>query len=428
MLKRDVSDDDVEKLLAIQIRRISLFDIRKNQEELAEILKNIEEIHRNLKHLNAYAIKYIQALLDKYGAMFPRRTRIETFGKIDRKAAALNNIKVGWDRKNCYIGTNIKSEDNVTCNEFDHLLCVERNGNYKIINIPEKIFIDRLYDFRKYDPAIEFGVVYKDTKSGKCYGKRCVINKFITDKQYRICPAGCRLELITPRPDSIYEMTVDTKRKENRKSEINLKEMPLRTPKARGLLISSKPLLKLNHVRYLEVEELAAFVAEVIPEDDENESVDVEAVEQETVAVVTEEISVKIEEFELEESVLKTVKKGRKPVPQPPEASKPEKKTMPQVVPAEDSVPVAKQKAKAAPVKEQTIEPEMKEKASAKTAKASKDDEILLGLEIENVPPESSKKDNSAKTKSAVKSGKKSDRNNNNDDDDFGIIQPGFDF
>ena len=167
-LKRDVTDEDVEKLLAIQIRRISLFDILKNQEELADILKNIEEIHRNLKHLKAYATKYIQGLLDKYGAMFPRHTKIETFGKIDRKAAALNNIKVGWDRKNCYIGTNIKSDDSVTCNEFDHLLCIERRGDYKIINIPDKIFIDRLYDFRKYDPAIEFGVIYKDTKSGKC--------------------------------------------------------------------------------------------------------------------------------------------------------------------------------------------------------------------------------------------------------------------
>ncbi len=425
MLKRDVSDDDVEKLLAIQIRRISLFDIRKNQEELAEILKNIEEIHRNLKHLNAYAIKYIQALLDKYGAMFPRRTRIETFGKIDRKAAALNNIKVGWDRKNCYIGTNIKSEDNVTCNEFDHLLCVERNGNYKVINIPEKIFIDRLYDFRKYDPAIEFGVIYKDTKTGKCYGKRCVVNKFITDKQYRICPSGCRLELITPRPDSIYEMTVDSKRKENRKSEINLKEMPLRTPKARGLLISSKPLLKLNHVRYLEVEELAAFVVEAIPEDDENDSSEVEAVEQETVVAVTAETSVEtveIEEFELEEPVPKAVKKSKKSAPPP--VYKPAKKVKTESIPAvEVPAPVAKQKPQAEPVA-----PVIKVKTSVKPAKVSKNDEISLGLEIESVPSETSKKETVTKAKTAAKPTKKSDSKKDNDDDDFGIIQPGFDF
>lgn len=428
MLKRDVSDDDVEKLLAIQIRRISLFDIRKNQEELAEILKNIEEIHRNLKHLNAYAIKYIQALLDKYGAMFPRRTRIETFGKIDRKAAALNNIKVGWDRKNCYIGTNIKSEDNVTCNEFDHLLCVERNGNYKVINIPEKIFIDRLYDFRKYDPAIEFGVIYKDTKTGKCYGKRCVVNKFITDKQYRICPSGCRLELITPRPDSIYEMTVDSKRKDSRMSQINLKEMPLRTPKARGLLISSKPLLKLNHVRYLEEEELAALVVEAIPEDDENDSSEIEAVEQETAVEVTVETAVEIveeEEFELEEPVPKAVKKSKKsvPPPEPPPVSKSAKKVKTEPIPAvEIPAPVAKQKAPAEPVAE------IKVKTSGKPAKVSKNDEVSLGLEIERVPPETGKKETVTKTKTAARQAKKPDSKKDNDDDEFGIIQPGFDF
>ena len=255
-LKRDVVDDDIIKLLAIPIRRISLFDIRKNQQELNDILDQIDEVNKNLKRLKSYAIKYLKDLLKKYGDMFPRRTEIDEFKKIDRRAVALNNIKVGWDRKNCYIGTNVKSDDVVTCNEFDHLLCIERKGDYKVINIPEKIFIGRLYDFRKFDATLEFGVIYSEKKSGKHYAKRTVIDKFIVDRDYRICPDNCRLELLTPRADSVYEIIEQTGRGD-KTIELNFKEYPLRTPKARGLLLSSRPVLKISHKRYLTEEELA---------------------------------------------------------------------------------------------------------------------------------------------------------------------------
>ncbi len=254
MLRRDIVDEDIERLLNLQIRRISLFDINKNRQEIDDILKMMDEVQKNLKHLKKFAIKYLSALLDKYGEQFQRRTVIETFEKIDMSAVALNNIKVGWDKKNCYIGRSVKSDDYVTCNEYDHLLCVERKGDYKIINIPDKIFIDRLYEFRKYDKSTEFGIVYSETKTGKLFFKRCVIDKFICDKEYRICPEGCRLELITPRAQSIYECAVESGRKNPKVFELNMSLAPLRSPKARGQMISSKKLVKLTFLRYLSEE------------------------------------------------------------------------------------------------------------------------------------------------------------------------------
>ena len=95
----------------------------------------------------------------------------------------MNNIKVFWDRKNGHIGTNIKSDDVIMCNEFDKLLCVERSGRYVIYDIPDKMHVGKLYDFRKYDAKMEFGVIYSEKKSGKFYGKRSTIDKFIKDKE-----------------------------------------------------------------------------------------------------------------------------------------------------------------------------------------------------------------------------------------------------
>lgn len=254
MFIRDLIDEDIERLLSIQIRRISLFDINKNQAEINDILKQLEEVQKHLKRLKPFAIKYLSALIEKYGELFPRRTQIDTLRKIDRHAVALNNIKVGWDKKNCYIGTNVKSDDQVTCNEFDHMLCVERNGNYKIINIPEKVYIGRLYEFRKYDKSTEFGIVYSETDTGKWYFKRCVIDKFITDKDYRICPEGCRLEVITPRSRAIYKCEIDTRLKDKRFFELNLSEAPVRSAKARGALVSGKRLVDITFLRLLDDE------------------------------------------------------------------------------------------------------------------------------------------------------------------------------
>ena len=267
-LRRDVTDEDIDRL---PVRRISRFDIEKNQRELAEVLSRMKEIRRRLAHLKQYAIDYLQQLIDKYGADYPRRTEIEHFEKIDRREAALNNIKVGWDRKNGYIGTGIRSDDMLACNEFDRLLLVEKSGGYKVIVLPpEKLFVGKLYDVRKYDSETEFGVIYRETKSGKYYGKRSSIGGFILDKEYALCPPGCKLELLTPRPDAVYQLSMVDGRGRSSSVELNLMELPERSPKARGILVSGKTVSKITHVRYLSEEELAAFHAgkkvEVPPE------------------------------------------------------------------------------------------------------------------------------------------------------------------
>ena len=266
-----IPDSEIERLVEIPIRRIAAFEIGKNREEIASLQKDLREAEKNLKHIKQYTIKYIEGLLAKYGDMFPRRTeiRLEPFAKIDKSVAALTNIRVGWDKKNCYIGTSVKSEDIVLCNEFDHLLCVERSGDYKVIDIPDKIFIDRLFEFRRYDKTTVFGVVYSEKKTGRAFFKRTRIGQFIKDREYRIIPDGCRLELITPRPNAIYEIKVDTPIKAKQIQQISLMDAPERSPKAGGILISPRKLLKITFVRLLDESDAAPEpeLVEVPPED-----------------------------------------------------------------------------------------------------------------------------------------------------------------
>ncbi len=482
MLKRDVVDEDIERLLAIPIRRISLFDINKNRKDIEAILEDIKRVKKNLKHLKEFAINYLEDLLKKYGHLYPRRTIIDEFDQIDRRAAALNNIKVGWDRKNCYIGTGVKSDDMVTCNEFDHLFCLERSGKYKVINIPDKMFIGRLYDFRKYDKDLEFGVIYSDRKSGKSYIKRCRVDKFITDRDYNICPDGCRLELFTPRTDAIYQLTFDTRFKDKKTREINLMEYPERSARARGVLLDAKKLMKVTHVRYLTEEENGAFSQPDQSEgdDDDNDS-NGNGSAKESVKTTEksnqnpeEETSIdRKAENKVEKSQDKVEKKKSEPVKKESEKKdiKPVKETkvkpeesqaVKETKDTEEKAELIKQAKVKKPVIEEKIqekkpEPEIKVKEPEKKVETAKEEPVK---ELKNAPvkelsktepkaapvrPEPVKEENAAKldvnpivdsiTENAETPAKKTaekpqenEKKNKDDDDDWGIVQPEFGF
>jgi len=272
MLLRDVTREDVDKLLALPVRRIARFDIEKNQQELREIAEAIKKIRHHLTHLIDYAISQLSAIKEKYGKGFPRRTEIEQIEQIDRKAAALSNIKIGWDRRAGYIGRAVKSEDTLMCSDFDRLLCVEKSGKYRVIPLPpDKLFVGKLYALRKFDAATQFGVIYSETKSGKTYVKRTCISSFILEKEYMLCPKGCRLELLSPATDRIYRCLEIDGRGKSFEREINLMEFPIRAPKARGLLLTTKHLEDVTYVRDLTPEELAAVTPTPILNEDEPE-------------------------------------------------------------------------------------------------------------------------------------------------------------
>ena len=292
-LGRDINDQDIDKLLALPVRKISRFDIEKNQTEMRDILTKMRKIRKNLNHLSDYAIEYLENLLKKYGHLYPRRTEIEHFDRIDRTKAALNNIKIGWEKKTGYIGTAIKSDDTVVCNEFDRFILVKKSGEYKVITLPgDKLFVGKLYDFRRLAPELCYGVIYKEKKTGKYYGKRSVIGGYRLNTDYMLCPEDCQLELLTPRADAIYKIIEKDGRGTVTEREINLFEFPLRSAKARGLLLTAKTIQKITHQRYLTEEELEAL-KNVEIEDSEEDDVEIDDIVTDTPEVVEDDLDVK---------------------------------------------------------------------------------------------------------------------------------------
>lgn len=210
-LLREPTYEDREKLLQIPIRRISQFDIDKNQGEIATLEMSHQDVEKKLKNVKKVAIGYLKELIEKYGAEFPRKTKVRSIEEIDVRAIETKEIAVGFDLASGFVGTKVSGASEISCTNFDKLLLFSKEGLYKAISIPEKQYFEKLAWVGVADKKTVLSVVYKVKESGFVFAKRFVVDKFILDKGYRYIPEGAELECITAGPDPALELLYSLK-------------------------------------------------------------------------------------------------------------------------------------------------------------------------------------------------------------------------
>ena len=198
-LVREVSDDDVEHLLQIPIRRISLFDIQKNRDQVKAIKDRLKEINRRLKDLTGCAVEYLDGMLDKFKKIAPellkRNTTVAKFSVTDVKEVARQDLSLRYDEKG-YLGINVSGgSELMKVSPYDRIIYVRKNGMYTITDVPDKLFIDKgmwfcaLADKEKL-PKVLFTVIFKDPETGYASIKRCRIPSWIMNRDYFLAPDG----------------------------------------------------------------------------------------------------------------------------------------------------------------------------------------------------------------------------------------------
>lgn len=201
-LVRDVTQDDVEKLLEIRIKRISRYDIDRQEKEIRAINKEIKAIRTSLKDTVGYTIGYIDGLLDKYGKSHQRQTEITEFKEVSFRKVALSNLTIVYNRSTGFLGHAVKSDDEkndivVTCSEYDKLFLIFTNGKYKIIPVSEKLFVGHELEwFGIVERNQCFNIVYRDGNENLTYVKRFTTPKFILDKEYHLFPQHKRSKIL----------------------------------------------------------------------------------------------------------------------------------------------------------------------------------------------------------------------------------------
>jgi topoisomerase IV subunit A len=243
--------EDREKLLNIPIRRISRFDLDKNQEEIAATKKVLQGVEKNLKNIKKYSAGYLQGLLDKYAKEFPRRTQLQEIQQIDMRAIETRTIKVGFDPVSGFVGTKVGGDNVFECTNFDKLLLFFKDGTYTVINIPEKHYVhhegNKVVYVGAADKKSVFSAIYKDPKKHICFAKRFIVSKFILEKPYRYIEEGMELLFLSTKPHLKVEMQFIPKVKQKvTKAVFEFDKVLVKGVAAKGIRMSNKEVKKVS--------------------------------------------------------------------------------------------------------------------------------------------------------------------------------------
>ena len=252
-LIRAVSNEDVDRLLEIRIKRISRYDINRQLKEIKAIEKEIEALRKNLQDTVGFTISFLDSLLERYGKFFPRQTEISEFTEVSARNIAIANLIVGYHRESGFLGHAIKAEDekndlSVPCSEYDKLLLIFTNGLYKIIPVSEKLFIGHeLAWLGKVDKDLVFNMIYRDGAENFAYAKRFNMPKFILEKEYRLFDEHARsriLLLLTGEERFARISLTPSSRAKANSMEVNFSEYLIKGPAAKGKRVSNRIVRK----------------------------------------------------------------------------------------------------------------------------------------------------------------------------------------
>ncbi|MBO4443597.1 MAG: DNA gyrase/topoisomerase IV subunit A [Bacteroidaceae bacterium] len=210
---REVTKDDILRLMEIKMARILKFNKDKSEELIARIKGDIDEIERELSDMTSVTIRWFQMLKDKYGAAFPRRTEIRSFENIVAAKVIEANQKLYINREDGFIGTSLKKDEFVTnCSSIDDLIIFYKDGHFKVVKVAEKMFVGTgvLYVgiFKKNDRRTIYNVVYRDGRNGPHYIKRFAATGLLRDKDYDLTQGkpGSRIAYFTANPNGEAEV------------------------------------------------------------------------------------------------------------------------------------------------------------------------------------------------------------------------------
>jgi topoisomerase-4 subunit A len=254
---REITRDDILRLLEIRIKRISKYDSFKANEMLRDLEKELKEVLHNLKHLTEYAIAYYQNLLDKFGKGRERKTEIKSFQSVTATDVIANNQKLYVNREDGFIGWGLKKDTFICdCSELDDVIVIRRDGKALVSRISEKVFMGKdilhVGIWKKGDERMVYNMIYSDGKSGKSFAKRFAMPAIIRDKEYNLDQGNpnSRVQYLSANPNGEAEV-VEVKLSQSstaRKKvfDFDFSELEIKGRGARGNTITKYPVRKVD--------------------------------------------------------------------------------------------------------------------------------------------------------------------------------------
>ena len=254
---REVTKDDILRLLEIKMQRILKFNKDKADELMARIKAEIDEIDRDLANLVEVTASWFQFLKDKYGKEHPRLTEIRNFDTIEATKVAEANQKLYINRNDGFIGTSLKKDEYVcNCSDIDDIIIFYRDGKYKVVRVADKLFIGKnilhLQVFKKNDSRTIYNVVYRDGKKGAYFIKRFNVTSMTRDKEYDLTQGtpGSKIMYFTANPNGeaeVIKVTLDPNPKLKKIFiEKDFSEVIIKGRASKGNLLTRNPVHRIG--------------------------------------------------------------------------------------------------------------------------------------------------------------------------------------
>lgn len=245
---REVTTEDLERLLEIKMGRILKFNSNQAEENIASYHEKISELSDKLAHLTEHTIRWYENLKAKYGADHPRRTVLRSFENIAAATVAEANEKLYINREEGFIGTSLKKDEYLcTCSSLDDIIIFYKDGTYKVTKVQEKMSVGKnvLYvNVFKKDARTIYNVIYQDGKGGAYYMKRFNVTGITRDRDYNVTQGtkGSKIVWFSANPNGEAEVVKVTLKPIPRLKrlfiDVDFSELGIKGRSARGNLVT----------------------------------------------------------------------------------------------------------------------------------------------------------------------------------------------
>ena len=246
---REVTRDDILRLLEIKMQRILKFNKDKANELMAKMQQEIKDIDYKLAHMVDVTIEWFTFIMNKYGKNYPRLTEIRNFDTIEATKVVEANEKLYINRQEGFIGTGLKKDEFVcNCSDIDDIIIFYKDGLYKVVKVADKIFVGKniihVQVFKKNDKRTIYNAVYRDGKKGNYFIKRFNVPTITRDRDYNLTNGtpGSRVVYFTANPNGeaeIIKVTLDpASKKGNLFIEKDFSEVLIKARTAKGNILT----------------------------------------------------------------------------------------------------------------------------------------------------------------------------------------------
>ncbi|WP_314380198.1 DNA gyrase/topoisomerase IV subunit A [Segatella buccae] len=256
---REVTRDDILRLMEIKMQRILKFNKDKADELIAKIKAEVAEIDKDLAHMTDVTVNWFEFIKNKYGKEHPRRTEIRNFDTIEATTVVEANQKLYINRQEGFVGTGLKKDEFVcNCSDLDDIIIFYKDGKFKVVRVADKIFVGKnilwVQVFKKNDKRTIYNCVYRDGRQGAYYIKRFNMTAMTRDREYDLTQGtpGSRVMYFTANPNGeaeVIKVTLDPDPKKKRQNiflEKDFSEIAIKGRGAKGNLLTKRSIHRIG--------------------------------------------------------------------------------------------------------------------------------------------------------------------------------------